>query len=350
MSTPPAKTSVAPCLEVGDEALVRLKPSADENYQDSVVLVWWDAANQIGGFHRLGHEVSKEKGNFATLWTNIVTPTGIFKRTQSIPLREQDNLPGGGFGCGDDTCTVEYKDGQHIWTINEPDQGLTARLVHKDTGPHDTDIPGVLTGTLTHAGKTYQIRNGLSIRDHGWGVRIWGAALLSHRWIVGTAGSDFSIIIVAWHSADDQYAKFGWVVRNKVVTAAKAIDIATYVEDDSPTNRGGKTEVELVTGEKYVINWEPVAKAFLAHHRGVSNLDRLCSFKAVGDGKEFNGFGDYENTANISAGTRKPSLMISSVNQDGFTPLTNILCHIKLVSARNRVSNHIVMELDSSYL
>ncbi|KAM5346062.1 hypothetical protein ACJ41O_009067 [Fusarium nematophilum] len=336
MSDSAANTVLAPCHNVGDEGLVRQKPTAEENFQDSVVLVWWDPDNHIGGFHRLGHEFSQKTGNLATLWTNIVTPTGVFKRTQSIPLREEDSLPGGGFGSGDGTCTVEYKNGQHIWTIDEPEQSLTARVIHRDTGPHvdcfpkksqvtetfaagHTDIPGTVTGTLNHEGKTYQVRNGLSIRDHGWGVRNWGSALLSHRWIVGTAGPEFSIVIVSWHSADDQYAKFGWVVRDNVVTAAKAIDIVTYVEDDSLTNRGGKTEVELVTGEAYVINWEPVAKGFLAHHRGVSNQDRLCSFKAVGGGKEFNGFGDYENTSNITAGMRKPSLMVNCINQDGFT-------------------------------
>ncbi|RSL38915.1 hypothetical protein CEP53_014467 [Fusarium sp. AF-6] len=229
MSDSTPNTIIAPCLEVGDDGLVRQKPTAAENYQDSVVLVWWDPDNHIGGFHRLGHEISENSGSSATLWTNIVTPTGIFKRTQSIPLRKEDSLPGGGFGSGYDTYTKS--------SVTE-----TFAAGH-------TDIPGTVTGTLTHEGKTYQVIKGLSIRDHGWGVRNWGSALLSHRWIVGTAGPDFSIVIASWHSADDQYIKFGWFVRNNIVTAAKAIDIVTYVEDESLSNRGRRTEVELVTGQ-----------------------------------------------------------------------------------------------------
>ncbi|KAF7548893.1 hypothetical protein G7Z17_g6764 [Cylindrodendrum hubeiense] len=201
----------------GDETKVRQSPGPTSNWQDSVVLVWWDDENKIGGFHRLGHEPNRSTGGEAIIWTNIVTPTGIFKRVQTNTLREADKLPGGGFGSGDDTCSVEYVDGDHIWTIDEPEQAITARIVHRDTGPNvdcfpkrgsmekdfstaHFDIPGRVTGQLTFSGRKYDIK-GLSLRDHGWGNRDWGESAYSHRWLVGTAGESFSFI--AGREAED---------------------------------------------------------------------------------------------------------------------------------------------------
>ncbi|KAH8664747.1 hypothetical protein BGZ61DRAFT_484577, partial [Ilyonectria robusta] len=100
---------------------------------------------------------------------------------------------------------------------------------------------------------------------------------------------------------------------------AKSIDVVTYMEDDSLTNRGGKTELELVSGEKFIVEWTPVAKGFVSWYRGIACVDRLCSFKAMGEGKVFSGFGDYESTSNIHAGDRKPSLLVNGVISDGLT-------------------------------
>ncbi|KAH7110717.1 hypothetical protein EDB81DRAFT_894669 [Dactylonectria macrodidyma] len=226
MLGPVSHTALADWIAVGDEANVRQPPASHEAFQDSVVLAWWDPANRIGGFHRL---------------------------VKAYPLREKDLIAGGGFGSGDDTATVEFKDGQHIWTINEPEEGLRVRLAHKDTVPNvdcfpkknnvtesptagHTDIPGIVSGVMTHKGETFKIKHVLSIRDRGWGVQ-------------------FVVVVLAWHSVDDQYVKFGWVTRDGVVTPARAIDIVTYMEDDSLTNKGGKTDLELETKEKYSITW-----------------------------------------------------------------------------------------------
>lgn len=329
-------TTVTHPLEFGDEAKIRQAVQQGTNWQDSVVLVWWDPENEIGGFHRLGHEPNSPDGGTAVLWSNITTPAGTIKRTQTKKLREEDILPGGGYGSGDGACTVEFKHGKHIWEFNDLENDIKGQIIHMDTGPNvdcfprkgnvtktfasaHFDIAGTVTGVLSVKGKSYQIRAGLSVRDHGWGNREWGAALLSHRWIVGTAGANFSVFAISWHSTNDQYSNFGWIVRDKVVTVAQRIDIVTYMSDESLTNRGGRIDMELVTGEKFVIDWEPVAKAYVSWHRGIACVDRLCSFHAAGDSKEFRGFGDFESTANFHAGQREPGFLIDGILKDGFT-------------------------------
>ena len=335
MSTSAHNTVVTNVVEFGEETNIRQPVQDHPHWQDSVVLVWWDPDNEVGGFHRLGHEPNHD-GGFAVLWSSLVTPAGIFKRTHTKSLRDEDVIPGGGYGSGDGTCTVEYQDGQHIWTFSEPEEDIQARIVHRDTGPivdcfpkkgaikdnfaaAHFDIPGTISGSVSFKGEAYEVRNGLSVRDHGYGPREWGAVLLSHRWIVGTSGPDFSVIAISWHSSDDRYANFGWVVRNNVVTVAKDLDITTYVGDDSLINRGGKFDVELVTGEKFLVEWKPVAKGAVSWHRGVASVDRLCSFRAVGEGKEYSGFGDYESTSNFHSGKRAPGFLIDGIVKDGFS-------------------------------
>jgi len=98
----------------GDETHVRQKPGPQENWQDSVVLVWYDEKNAIGGFHRLGQEPNVKGGPMVTLWTVIVGPEGMQKRVHYKPLRETDLLPSGGFGGGDESCTAEFINGEHV--------------------------------------------------------------------------------------------------------------------------------------------------------------------------------------------------------------------------------------------
>lgn len=301
-----------------------MQPIMDDPYwQDSVVLVWWSKENSVGGFHRLGHEPGHE-GGVAVLWSNFASPEGHFKRTQTKRLRPEDVIPGGGFGSGDDTCTMEYKDEDHIFNFNEPEGELTCALIHKDTGPNvdcfpksgaistdmakaHLDIPGIVTGTLTIKGKTYHIRDGLSVRDRGYGRREWGQALLSHRWVVGSCGPKMAVFAVAWHSASNQMFSFGWMVRDNVVTVASKVDIVTYFAIDSASNIGGRVDMELVTGETFKVECTPVAKAFHSVHRGIDCVDRICSFHVTGEGQTFpEGFGDFESTVNPHLGTRDP--------------------------------------------
>ena len=45
----------------------------EPNWQESVVLVWWDLKQSIGGYLRIGHEPNHNGGE-AVIWTNFITP------------------------------------------------------------------------------------------------------------------------------------------------------------------------------------------------------------------------------------------------------------------------------------
>ncbi|KAM5350068.1 hypothetical protein ACJ41O_006573 [Fusarium nematophilum] len=320
----------------GGEVNIRQPNGLTLNWQDSVVLVWWDAKQRIGGFHRLGHEPNRPGGGEAIIWTNLITPAGMFKRVQSNRLREADTPSDGSHGSGDDTCTVRYANGEHVWNINEAAEGITARIVHRDTGPNvdcfpkrgsmnedfataHFDVPGRVTGELEMAGHTYDI-DGLSIRDHAWGNRDWGDSAYGHRWLVGTAGEQFSFIAVSWHAtAGDRVANFGWLVRGGAVTLARETDILVFMEVDSCTNRGGRLKMVLTTGEELDIEIEAAApKASVCWHLGMACVDRICTFRCKQNGVQ--GFANVESTSNIQFGARRPGTLVGGVIENGFTP------------------------------
>ncbi|KAH0829761.1 hypothetical protein FOPE_10156 [Fonsecaea pedrosoi] len=316
----------------GDEANNRQTPGPQPNWQESVVLVWWDECNKVGGFHRLGHEPNLPGGAKVTLWTHLITPEGVSKRTKYIPLRDADLLPGGGMGSGDDTCTHIFQDGLSKWTFTDPEHELSAFINHKDIGPnlsgfpqkgsmksgfasHHFDVPGTISGSVTIKGKTYTI-NGWGIRDHAWGPRDWNKSILSHRWVVGTAGDALSFVGVTYHSYDDRMANFGWVVRNGVVTYAKDIDVLAYMEADGCVNRGGRVKYVLDSDEVLIFEHTPVeAKAAVAYHHGIPCVDRICSFKCSNG---LAGFSNFETSNNIQAGERRPGLLVDGLMEDGF--------------------------------
>ncbi|MDI3258179.1 MAG: hypothetical protein QJR02_00415 [Sinobacteraceae bacterium] len=313
----------------GPEAHGRQQPGREENWQDSVVLVWWDQANGVGGFHRIGHEPNVKGGGRIALWTNLITPDGIYKATRYNPLREADRLPDGGFGSGDDSCSYQYRDGQHVWTIQDGEVSAVLRHVDfhdtvdcypkrgqlaDDFAPAHFDIPGAVTGTLKVKSKEYAV-NGLSVRDHGWGPRDWNA-ILSHRWIAGTVGREFGFIALAFHSIDDAIVSFGWVSRNGKITFAKKVDILTYMEHDAASNRGGRVHMELTDGEAINLECTPVAKGVASWHHEVCCMDVICRFDYRGQ----RGFCDFETTSNIHHGKRKPRRFSNAVIEDGFHP------------------------------
>jgi hypothetical protein len=316
--------------ECGDEVNVRQPPGPSEHWQDSVVLAWWDTENDIGGFHRLGHQPNYKDGPMVSLWNNLMSPVGMYKNTIFKPLRDSDLLPNGGFGCGDETCISEYVDGEHIWKIVDGD--VSAELRFRDIGGNvdcfpkkgslsedfaaaHFDIPGKVSGWLKMQGKEWEV-NALGIRDHGWGTRDWDT-ILSHRWVVGTCGRDLSFIVLAWHSADDDLVSFGWVIRGDEITFARKIDLVTYMEIDAATNRGGHMKLTLSTDEVLEIECTPCeSKAAVSFHHGVCCVDRMCKF-TCGDLK---GICDFETTSNIQRGNRTPKNFTAGIIENGFHP------------------------------
>jgi hypothetical protein len=303
------------------------QPGAQENWQESVVLTFWDLKNSVGGYFRIGHEHNFNGGQIS-LWSNVMTPEGVFHRADDVPLRAEDKSKNG-FSADNGALRFEY-DGQITWTVKEKD--LTATLKVEDFhpaidgyqrggksqlgdyAPQHVEVACRVTGTITSKGKTYQV-DGLGMRDHGWGVRTWDA-LLSHRWTVGTFDKDNSFCTVCFHAANDSMAKFGWVVRGDKIIYADKVDVVSYIECDGTSNRGGVTRMTLSTGEMFEAHFEPVTTSLMSWIHGTACMDTLCKVR-WGDRI---GAGQFESTANMQHGTRHPTVFDGGVGPSGWYP------------------------------
>ena len=104
--------------------------SEDPNWQESVVMHWYDAANGIGGLHRIGHEPNCD-GGVAVLWSMVFSRDGWrYKRDLTLPLTTADR-PAEGFGAGSQlrfTCNPVP-----TWSVD--DGPLTLELECRDFCP-----------------------------------------------------------------------------------------------------------------------------------------------------------------------------------------------------------------------
>lgn len=310
---------------------LRQQPTDEPVWQDSAWLNWWDSKNQVGGIFRIGHEYNYPgRGPMVASWIGLITPKGVFKRVVHLPLREADKLANG-WGGGDDSFKVEIEDGDHVWTVEDAEHGVSAKLrfhdfhpmfngfpqsgdTAADIAPAHIDVHGSIKGTITVQGETFQA-DGMGVRDHGWGHRAYDM-MTSHRYVSGTFGPDFGFTSWALHSLKGSVEIFGWVVRNGEVIFPKDIDIVAYTEIDSVSVRGGHVKFVLATDEVIEIELIAEAPGLMNYFHNMPNNNTCC--KAVCNGRE--GAGMLESSMNYYRGNTPPDKMQRGLVHNGFYP------------------------------
>jgi pterin-4a-carbinolamine dehydratase len=300
-------------------------PGQEENWQESFVLHFMDAGNRAGAYLRIGHEPNMNGGEII-LFSNVVSPDGIFHRTDTVSIKAGD-VTDTGISCSDGALSYSYDGKNIIWRIEEP--GISAELVLENFHPaidcypkvgevsdiakHHVEVAVRVTGTITTQGNSYVV-DGLGMRDHSWGSRNW-SALISHRWTFGIFDKENSFCALTMHTSDDNMAKFGWVVRGDKVIYAEEVDIVTYLEADGVSNRGGITRMKLVTGEVFEARFEAITPCVTSWVRGILGIDNFCKVH-WGDRV---GVGDFELTNNIMRGSHRPGKYdAGTINENGW--------------------------------
>jgi hypothetical protein len=82
------------------------------------------------------------------------------------------------------------------------------------------------------------------------------------------------------------------------------------------TNRGGYVQYRLTTGEVLEIECTPISKGVVSCHHEVCCVDVMCRASCNG----MTGFCDFESTANIQKGSRRPGRLINAYIDSGFFP------------------------------
>ncbi|MCY4426761.1 MAG: hypothetical protein OXC05_06990 [Halieaceae bacterium] len=318
---------------VGGGSVVELGPEHEgphekDNHtfwQESVVNIWWDSNNQIGGFHRIGHEPNREEGPKIALSNHLWSPEWIYKDTRDIPMQEKDQFPNG-FGAGE-TCLFEFKDMQALWTVRDKDNGVSAYLVLSDNhvpiniypssgaisevAPNHMEVSSIITGSMEIKSKHYDVQ-GQAFRDHGWGVRHWDS-YASHRWIAGSFGPGMTIFVVTFLDTDNNLSKFGALIRDNKLAYATDIDVVTYMEVEGTSHRGGHVTMTLTTGEVLEIECRMLTKGVISWINGISCVDVMCEM-TCGNRK---GICCFEMSNNPMHGHFRPKFAINAIEKNG---------------------------------
>jgi hypothetical protein len=311
--------------QFGDSDEMPHSPSDHPSWQESVLIHWFDRNAGIGGLQRIGHEPHRNGGQ-AVLWSNVFTTDGVRYRRchEGVPFVAGDQFPDG-FGAG--PTHRFWFDGNPRWSVREEDIAVELEVhnlfpvldvIHGDMGTlsesfaaNHFEAAGRILGHAEIAGRRIEI-DGFCYRDHSWGVRDWSTALLTHRWITGTFGSQLSFGLTTWHGADGKLSKFGFIVREDEVIYTEDVDVVMFMEADGITHRGGEATFRLPDGKEYLIRFRAVDGAIFM--RGaIACLDVMCEAECDG----MIGYCDGEISTNPRLGNAPITLAMRADIGDG---------------------------------
>ena len=316
-------------VEHDESSEFRQQPSGEPWWQDSVSIVWHADEAGIGGYIRIGHEYDSDpRGPVVALWFGLVTEDGLrYRRNTSEPMVDGDRLDLG-FGAQGGDYSITFENGRLRHRVTDEDCAVdlavedfyprtdffpaTAGSLVEEFAAAHFECSGRITGHVRLGENEYEV-DGLCHRDHSWGVRRWDT-LLNHRWTPGTVGPELSFGAISWHSVDGAVRRFGYVVRDGVVTHAEEIDTVVTFEADGVGARSGRTVWRFADGEEMVLDCVPIDGILFTQHE-VASVDNICAIEI--DGRR--GFCDLEVSTNPRGGTAAVTSAIGAITTDGLS-------------------------------
>ena len=299
-----------------------------EWWNESVWLQFAEPGTGLYGALRIGHQANYH-GGMTSVWSMVGTPDLIYKRDGLFPLAPSDIVTNGFSANG--THRFEF-DGRCNWTIEDEDISVhlvstdfhkplsfTPGMMMENIARNHLEAAGEIQGTIRIRDKTYEVRKGLSYRDHSWGIRYWHHIRV-HRFTGASFGPDFSCNAISIYNETDQLMKWGYVRRGDTIIPAKNVDILTYLESDGVSNRGGVVRYYLADGEELVVELEPVDQGMVSRQHSFYINDTIC-WARCGDRV---GTGVFETSNNVQGGTLMPTQrsLIRAIVDNGIQPAT----------------------------
>ena len=296
-----------------------------ELWQESAAMAWLDADAGAGGYIRIGHEPNWQGGEWA-LGFGVVTRDCLrYRRNESGTLTDADRLAHG-LGAGNGHFAISYDGALQIRAEDDHCRleltaedfyprtdffGLAAGAVREVASSH-FESSGRVRGTVQIGGQSYDI-DGLFHRDRSWGIRHWDT-ILSHRWVVGTLGPEFSFGLLTWHAVDGSLRRFGYVVREGEAEAADDVDVVLAMEPDGISYRRGTATWTLAGGETLTFDCRPL-DAIVTERNGVAWVDGLCEIEHEGR----RGFCCLEGSNNPRGGSAPVRTAVAAALEQGLS-------------------------------
>jgi len=257
----------------------------EENFNESVYFNFFDRAQNLGGFLRIGNRANEGHAEMTVI---VYQPDGSalfnYKRPQISSndgwdaggIKVDVLVPGEKIRTTYDGSVVYLQDPREMREPSvafkeNPHKRLRLDLVHEGVGPiygHVADEKSgndfarahyeqhmKVSGTLQIEDGPVVTLTGHGLRDHSWGPRYWQSTP-SYRWITGNFGDDLGMVIsVVGERVGGVFHKGDKIIQ---IVDAK---VETGYEGDTNYHNTLKAMVKLADGSEHTV--EGVVKGFI---------------------------------------------------------------------------------------
>jgi len=298
--------------------------TADEAWQESVFLAWYDAKKGIGGIHRIGIETNQGVSN---MWCGVFREGGArFRLNQDqVPLEHYPE--GKGFICGPQR--LFHDDSAVRWQLDTPDCEVELEVVDHATGDLWTGASDSVASVATtghyhfHCAVKGRVRLGNEEfevsahgwRDHSWGPRHWDA-ILHHRCFSGFFEEGVSADFGSLLDAKGALSRYGTIVRDGKMEVVEDYSFTVSIDDDGLTAQRADVVGTLPDGQPFSGRFD-LAEGVVVQTREYVGLEAVGTI-TMSTGES--GFGYMAVSNNARGGRAYPPLAIHAIGENGFFP------------------------------
>jgi hypothetical protein len=231
-------------IDVADDARHEPPADADERWQESWFLSWYDPRRRAAGFHHIGlvpgratadlwHWVAVD-GRVAARFQDLrlLMPSGDLPDMQVGPIRVMTKVPLRSYSLV--TAHDGFRSEVLYEAFTEP-FAFSMDIAGADLGKGHYETLGRVRGSIETVDGTVDV-GGLAFQDHSWGPRDYGA-LKAHRWACVNFGEDLFASIFSF-SSDQGTREFGYVYDGGAFHGIVAADFDARVANDGHSPRG----------------------------------------------------------------------------------------------------------------
>jgi hypothetical protein len=270
-----------------DDSAHTAPPDADEFWQESWFLSWYDPARKAAGFHHFGLQRVRQR---ADLWSWIAVDGAVVGKYQNLrlplPADDLSDLTLGPLHVLTKTplrsyaVSAVYDNGNRSDVVYESfTDPFAFSLGSDDIGKDHYESMGRVTGTVTVAGADTDVA-GWAYQDHSWGPRHWGL-LLTHRWLWATFGPDLFCSAFTFTTPKGRL-DFGYVYDDGEFRGITRLDTGARLADDGHSPAGCDARLWTADGRGYHITGECQVTSVSTHDEGVLLTDGMTVFECGG--------------------------------------------------------------------
>jgi hypothetical protein len=276
-------------VDLDDDRSHHSPEGADDSWQESWYLTWYDPLRRAGGSYHVGLQRPRHRADVWS-WTTLEGRLVGHYQSLVLPLPSDDLSDmriGGmhisttrpltayrvdaGYGDGAARAVVDYEAFTQPFAFGLDGEGVEIGTSHYESF-------GRLTGTVTADDARVAV-SGWAFQDHSWGPRDW-TSLLSHRWICATFSEDLFLSVAAFVTRAGR--KVSGYVYDGGFDAVADVSFGTRVADDGHSPEGCDARIWTTDGRGYHLTGTCDAGAVSSHDGGFFVSDGLTTFEMGG--------------------------------------------------------------------